>query len=108
MYIPKQGDIVWIDFNPQTGHEQAGHRPALVISNADFNKLTGFAIVCPITSKRKNYPLHIELKGCKTVSGEVMLEQIKSLDYSFRNAKFAEHVADDFLKDILERIDLFF
>jgi mRNA interferase MazF len=108
MYIPKQGDIIWIDFSPQTGREQAGHRPALVISNDDFNKLTGFAVVCPITSKRKNYPLHIELKGCKSVSGEVMLEQIKSLDYSFRNAKFAEHVSDDFLKDILERIDLFF
>jgi len=53
MYIPKQGDIIWIDFNPQKGHEQAGHQPALVVSKDDFNRLTGFAIVCPITSQEK-------------------------------------------------------
>jgi mRNA interferase MazF len=108
MYIPKQGDVIWIDFNPQKGHEQAGHRPALVVSKDDFNRLTGFAIVCPITSQKKDYPLHIELRGCKKVGGLVMLEQIKSLDYSIRNAKCAEHVPDEFLSEILGRLDSFF
>ena len=108
MYIPKQGDIIWIDFNPQKGHEQAGHRPALVVSKDDFNRLTGFAIVCPITSQRKDYPLHIELKGCKKVTGIVMLEQIKALDYSSRNAKCADRVSDKYLNDILEHLNSFF
>lgn len=65
VYIPKQGDVIWIYFNPQKCREQAGHRPALVVSKDDFNHLTGFAIVCPITSKSKDYPLHIELRGVK-------------------------------------------
>jgi mRNA interferase MazF len=108
MYIPKQGDIIWIDFNPQKGHERAGHRPALVVSKDDFNRLTGFALVCPITSQKKDYPLHIELIGCKKVTGCVMLEQIKALDYSSRNAKCADRVSHEYLNDILEHLNSFF
>lgn len=108
MYIPKQGDIIWIDFTPQKGHEQAGHRSALVVSKDDFNRLTGFAIVCPITSPKKDYPLHIELKGCKKVAGFVMLEQIKSVDYSSRHAKCADRVSGEYLNDILEHLNSFF
>ncbi len=108
MYIPKQGDIIWIDTNPGNNVEQADQRPVLVVSKNDFNRLTNLVIVCPITSQKKDYPLHIELSGCKIITGFVMLEQIKTLDYSFYNAKCVDRVSDKYLKDILEYLNSFF
>ena len=84
-YIPKQGDIVYLDFNPTKGHEQKGFRPAIVISNNTFNKHTGMSIVCPITSNTKHFPTHYELEDTKKVKGSVLCEHIRSINYEKRN-----------------------
>lgn len=100
-YIPNQGDIIWLDFSPQSGHEQKGRRPALVISNYFFNRQTGLSMVCPITSARRNYPLHVQLDCCKEITGYVMVEQVKSIDYQSRNAGFAEKATEALLNEVL-------
>jgi len=87
-YIPERGDAVWLDFNPQSGHEQAGRRPALVLSPKAYNQKVGLALFCPITSQIKGYPFEAEIpKGLK-VKGVVLCDQIKSLDWKERNAAF--------------------
>jgi len=90
-YVPEQGDIVYLDFNPQSGHEQKGKRPALIISNKIFNKNLGLAFACPITNTDRGYPFHIKLDVYKT-TGFVMCEQMKSLDYKARKVSFVEKV----------------
>ena len=84
---PDRGDIVWLRFTPQTGHEQAGHRPALVISPRTYNRKVGLALVCPITSNVKGYPFEARLPDGLQVSGAVLCDQIKSLDWRARNAR---------------------
>lgn len=83
-YIPEAGDIVWLEFDPQSGHEQAGHRPALVISPATYNGRTGLMLCCPLTSQIKNYPFEVVISG----SGRnvALADQIKNLDWRARNA----------------------
>jgi len=83
-YIPEAGDIVWLDFDPQSGHEQAGHRPALVISPATYNGRTGLMLCCPLTSQIKNYPFEVVISG--TRRNVALADQIKSLDWRARNA----------------------
>lgn len=108
-YIPKQGDIVYLDFNPQTGHEQAGRRPALVVSNNDFNDFMRIgAIVCPITNTDKDLPIHVRLPIETKTTGVIMCDQVKSLDVAARNVEFHEEVPNDVLHDVLEKIKLFF
>ena len=80
-YIPEKGDFIALTFNPQSGHEQKGRRPALVISNTLFNKKTGLAIVCPITNTDRKIPLHTKISENCILTGFVMVEQIKSVDY---------------------------
>lgn len=87
-YIPDQGDLVWIEFNPQAGHEQAGLRPALIISPASYNGAVGLALMCPITSKIKNYPFEVSLPAKSKIKGAILSDQIKSLDWRIRKAKF--------------------
>ncbi len=99
-YIPNQGDIIWLDFTLQSGHELRGKRPALVISNYFFNRQTGLSLVCPITSTKRNYPLHI-MVSCKEISGFVMAEQVKSVDYQSRNAGFIEKAPGELLSEVL-------
>ena len=97
-YVPEQGDIILLDFNPTKGHEQAGFRPAVVISNNAFNQNTKIAIVCPITSNEKEFPTHYLLEDSKKVHGSVLCEHIRSIDYESRNLKFVEKTSDnDFL-----------
>ena len=103
-YIPKQGDIVFIDLNPTIGHEQKGKRPAIILSTNTFNKYTKMAIVCPITSNIKEYPTHLVLKESKKVSGAVLLEHVRSIDYESRNIKYIESASD---YDLLALITLF-
>lgn len=91
-YIPEQKDIVYINFNPQKGHEQMGTRPALVLSNKEFNKFTNLALVCPITSNLKKIPLHIPIQNSLKIKEVVMVEQIKTIDYKARKAKFIEKI----------------
>ena len=84
-YIPKRGDAVWLNFNPQAGHEQAGHRPAVVLSPEAYNTKTGLAIFCPITNQVKGYPFEVSLPDGLEVSGVILSDQIKSLDWRARN-----------------------
>lgn len=91
-YMPDQGDIIMLDFDPQTGHEQKGRRPAYVASNRDFHKLTNLAVVCPITSKSQGFPLHVSLGSDVKTTGVIMCEQVKSLDLKARKAVFVEKV----------------
>lgn len=84
-YIPKRGDAVWLNFNPQAGHEQAGHRPAVVLSPEAYNAKTGLAIFCPITNQMKGYPFEVALPAGLKVSGVVLSDQVKSLDWRARN-----------------------
>jgi mRNA interferase MazF len=88
-YIPDSGDIVWVEFNPQAGHEQAGHRPALVLSPAAYNGKVGLAILCPITSQVKGYPFEVKIPDGLEVSGAILSDQVKSLDWKARKAEFA-------------------
>lgn len=85
-YVPNRGDAVWLDFNPQAGHEQAGRRPALVISPLLYNKKVGLAIFCPITSQVKGYPFEVIIPSGYTVAGVILSDQVKSLDWKVRNA----------------------
>lgn len=100
-YIPKQGDVVYLDFNPIKGHEQSGFRPAVVINNNIFNENTKMVIVCPITSNDKEFPTHYKLEDTKNVHGSVLCEHIRSIDYEIRNLKFVEKLSDnDFISII--------
>ena len=89
-YTPEQGDIIVLDFDPQTGHEQKGRRPAYIASNRDFHRLTNLAIVCPVTNSDKGYPLHVPLDGQTKSTGVIMCEQVKSLELFARQAVFVE------------------
>lgn len=98
-YIPSKGDIVTLDFDPQSGHEQKGRRPALIMSNKIFNAHLGLAFACPIASTKLNSPFHVYIKT-DNISGYVMSEQIKSIDYKTRKIKFIEKVDSEILEDV--------
>ena len=100
-YIPKQGDVVLLDFNPIKGHEQSVFRPAKVISNNAFNENTKMVIVCPITSNDKEFPTHYKLEDTKNVHGSVLCEHIRSIDYEIRNLRFVEKLSDNDLISII-------
>lgn len=100
-YIPKQGDIVYLDFNPIKGHEQKGRRPAIVISNDAFNEYTKMAILCPITSNTKEFPTHYLLEDSKKIKGSVLCEDMRSIDYEVRKLKFVERVSDNDLLSVI-------
>ena len=104
-YIPKKGDFVILSFDPQSGHEQKGRRPVLVVSNTLFNKHTGLAMVCPVTNTRKNYPFHVEMPEQSSLKGFIMVEQIKAIDYGTRNIKFVEKAPQAVLNDVLSILD---
>ena len=87
-YIPTRGDVVWITFNPQAGHEQAGRRPALVLSPSAYNDKVGLAILCPVTSQVKGYPFEVAIPAGSKLAGVVLADQVKSLDWRFRRAEF--------------------
>ena len=86
-YFPERGDIVWLNFDPQTGHEQKGKRPAIVISPKEYNKKTGLGLFCPITSKIKNYPFEVRIETEK-ITGVILSDQVKSLDWKTRKIEF--------------------
>ena len=104
-YIPERGDIVWLDFNPQLGHEQRGRRPALTLSFKAYNEKIGLALFCPITSKVKGYPFEVELE-LKKIKGSVLSDQIKSLDWRERNIEFIEKIGDKKMEEVIEKIDV--
>lgn len=101
-YMPKQGDIIYLDFDPQAGHEQKGRRPALVVSNLTYNTLTKMALVCPITHTERNFPLHVQLPINYKTSGNIMCEQVKALDIHIRNATFVEKLPIEIMREVFD------
>ena len=97
---PDVGDIVIIDFDPQAGHEQAGKRPALVLSPKQFNKITGFVWLCPITSQVKGYPFEVAVTGSEKTQGVILTDQLKSLDAQARRLKKVDQVSTDCLANV--------
>src|SRR3954447_10899765 len=98
-YVPEKGDFITLSFDPQSGHEQKGRRPALVISNYLFNKHTGLAIVCPITNTNRNIPFHLPVPASSSLTGFVMVDQVKSIDYAARKAKLIGKAAAELVED---------
>lgn len=103
-YIPDNGDIVWITFTPQTGHEQAGHRPALVLSPKTYNGKVGLAILCPITSQVKGYPFEVLIPDGLEVSGAVLSDQVKSLDWKARKAEFSCKLPPATFNEVIQKL----
>lgn len=104
-YVPQKGDFIAVTFDPQSGHEQRGRRPALVVSNTLFNKHTGLAIVCPLTSTERNFPFHVAVMNDPHVAGFVMVEQVKSIDFRARNATRVGRASDEVLEEVLSILD---
>ncbi|HOE19239.1 MAG TPA: type II toxin-antitoxin system PemK/MazF family toxin [Smithellaceae bacterium] len=104
-YIPKQGDIITITFDPQSGHEQKGRHPAYVVSKELFNRSTGLAIVCPITNTDRAFPFHVPVPKNSNLTGFIMVEQVKSVDFHSRQAKRIERGNDELLSNVLSILD---
>lgn len=105
-YIPERGDLVWLQFNPQTGHEQAGKRPALVISPASYNERIGLSIMCPVTSKIKGYPFEVIIPQDLPIEGAILSDQVKSLDWQSRQASFICKVTNETLNEVISKIEI--
>lgn len=103
-YVPDAGDVVWLQFNPQAGHEQSGMRPALVLSPAAYNAKAGLMLCCPVTSQIKDYPFEVRITSHAKVSGAVLADQIKSLDWRMRKARAFAHIAEHELAEVRGKI----
>jgi mRNA interferase MazF len=101
-YVPDRGDIIWIDFDPQAGHEQAGHRPALVLSPAIYNSKVGLLIACPMTTKLKGYPFEVPIAGASP--GAALADQVKSLDWRARGAVFKGRASADEVMQVRKKL----
>jgi mRNA interferase MazF len=103
-YKPRRGDLVWLEFSPQAGHEQSGHRPGVIISPESYNTKVGLALMCPVTSSVKGYPFEVPLPPNLPVCGVVLADQIRSLDWRARNARFIAGLPSDTLLEIIGKI----
>lgn len=107
MQIPARGDLVYVNFTPQSGHEQAGTRPGIVLSPKDFNQATGFAVVCPITRQAKGYPFEVALPDGLAIEGVVLTDQVKSLDWRSRQCNVKGQAPQEVVTDCLDLIHTF-
>ena len=105
-YCPKRGDVVWLSFAPQAGHEQAGRRPALALSPEAYNRKVGLAIFCPITTQVKNYPFEVPVPAGLKASGVILSDQVKSLDWQARNAQFCCRIPGAVLAEVLNKLNV--
>jgi len=103
-WAPDRGEVVWLDFNPQAGSEEAGRRPAFVVSPALYNGRSGLALLCPITSQEKKYPYEVPLPSGLQTSGVILVDQIKCLDWRIRQARFIEKAPKEVIEDVLARL----
>ena len=103
-YVPERGDAVWIDFNPQAGHEQAGRRPAIVISPKSYNGKVGLCLLCPITNKIKGYPFEVSIPADLNVTGVILSDQVKNLDWRVRNVEFITQLPENVINEVLKKI----
>jgi mRNA interferase MazF len=104
-YIPRQGDLIAITFDSQSGHEQKGRRPAFVVSKDLFNRRTGMAIVCPVTNTDRDFPFHVPIPKDNKLTGFIMVEQVTSVDFKSRRAKCIERGNDELLSEVLSILD---
>jgi mRNA interferase MazF len=102
-YVPDAGEVVWLEFDPQAGHEQAGHRPALVISPASYNRRSGLMVCCPVTTRIKGHPFEVVVR-IDGVDSAVLSDQVKSLDWRARRARKKAAVSDDVMIEVRARI----
>ena len=102
---PDRGDLVWVSLNPQAGHEQAGRRPALVVSPVEYNRRVGLALMCPITSKPKGYPFEVSLPENLKISGVVLSDQVKSLDWRVREAQIADVAPESTTAEVMGKLN---
>jgi mRNA interferase MazF len=102
--VPERGDVIWIDFSPQKGHEQAGRRPSVVLSPSSYNRTLRLALLCPITSRVKNYPFEVALPEGLPVSGVVLADQVRSFDLKARRMERIGHLPDATVKQILKKV----
>jgi mRNA interferase MazF len=107
-YVPDRGDVVWISLNPQAGHEQSGRRPAVVLSPAHYNSKVGLAILCPITTQIKGYPFEVEIPQGLPVSGAILSDQVKNLDWRARNVEFCCRLRKPTITAVLQKTLLLF
>lgn len=103
--VPNRGDLVWVSLNPQAGHEQAGRRPALVISPVEYNGRVGLALMCPVTSRAKAYPFEVALPADFDVTGVVLADQVKSLDWRARRAEIACRAPEAVTDEVLGKLN---
>ncbi len=104
-YVPERGDAVWLDFTPQSGREQSGRRPALVLSPASYNGLVGLAVVCPITNQEKGYPFEVAIPSGLKVTGTVLSDQVKNLNWAKRNATLIDIVPAEVVEAVVQRVN---
>ena len=103
-YVPDRGDVVWLSFAPQAGHEQAGRRPALVLTPAAYQRVVGLALCCPITRRAKGYPFEVALADGMGVAGVVLADHVKSLDWRARGAELVDRAPDSVTARVVELI----
>jgi mRNA interferase MazF len=103
-YVPERGDIVWVSFNPQAGHEQAGRRPAVVLSPKAYNGKVGLALLCPITGQVKGYPFEVAIPDEAPVEGVILSDQVKSLDWREPKVEKAGSLSDEVMQLVLQRV----
>jgi mRNA interferase MazF len=104
VYVPERGDAVWIGLDPRSGREQAGRRPALVLSPAAYNRKVGLALLCPITSQVKGFPFEVPLPAGLAVTGVILSDQVKSLDWRARNAEWIARILEQTILQALDRL----
>ncbi len=102
--VPERGDVFWIEFQPQSGHEQAGRRPGVVLSPASYNGKVGLAILCPVTTQVKGYPFEVVLPAGLPVRGVVLSDQVKSLDWRSRKARFACRLPEIIMEQVVAKL----
>jgi len=98
----KQGNIIWLDFDPQIGHERKGRRPALVVSNDTFNNFSKLAIVCPITNVDKSHPFHVKINDKTKTTGVILCDQVRTLDINARNYEIIENIPEEILIEVID------
>ena len=104
-YVPDRGDVIWISLNPQTGHEQSGRRPALVLSPSSYNSKVGLSILCPITNQIKGYPFEVLLQKYLKVSGVALSDQVKNLDWRSRKAEYICTLPEEITVEVLNKLN---
>jgi mRNA interferase MazF len=106
--VPERGDILKLQFNPQAGREQAGYRPAIVISPATYNRISSLVLVCPITSRQKGWPFEVELPNSMQTTGVILTDQVKSIDLLVRQAVFVESAPAALVAEVLAHMETLF